>query len=137
MQPYISKIYPAGTSEFEIFSDFRFFEETIVYDRLSIGWDSSIATSINYNFSMSETREKNNLVLTYINKPKNNRNGQIVEKIWVISGEANIQEFFKAGSWFLIQPLITNYLYGVYLVETGKSVEMNKILYPSLLTPQT
>lgn len=88
---------------------------------MTIGWIDRTVDTINFTFGISENRYKENIILTYINRKKDDFTGtDLTKQIWVIAGDEQTEQFFRAGSWFLIHPLITNYLYSEYLMEIGR-----------------
>ena len=85
---------------------------------------SPYVQTVNFSFNISNNRGCNNMILTYKNKPKNNPNGNMVTKKYLVKGDDAMEQFFRAGSWFIVQPLITNYMYVTWLRETGKDAEL-------------
>lgn len=153
MSAFIDKIYNEDVDDFTISSEFGILTKDLEHDTLTINQSSvtditsdpirdittvrGIVDGINFSYSIYETRERNNLLLTYINKAVGDTTGAVITKKWLIIGEDKLEHFFRAYSWFIMQPLITNYLYSVYMIETSIRQTMNKQLYPSFLTKTT
>jgi hypothetical protein len=97
MSPYIDKTYNDDAEDSTLITDFGLLTDEIEHDTLTIGWANEqyitrnefdenvtrtrgIANGVSFTFNISEKRERNNLFLTYTNKPKNDRNAATVTK---------------------------------------------------------
>lgn len=131
MKPHITKVYDLNKTNDQICRDFGITELSTQSDTLTIGWVDRTVDTISFTFGISENRHKENMILTYINKAINDFAGtDLTKQIWVIKGDEQMEQFFRAASWFLIQPLITNYLYSEYLMEIERESTRVRQLQP-------
>lgn len=131
MKPHVQKVYDGTTTTDVIYRECGITAFNTQLDTLTIGWIDRTVDTINFTFGISENRYKENIILTYINRKKDDFTGtDLTKQIWVIAGDEQTEQFFRAGSWFLIHPLITNYLYSEYLMEIGRETTRVRQLQP-------
>lgn len=140
LKPYITKIYDVTTSISDIYKENKVTSLTTAYDTLGLTWvigndelgrPIPTVTDVNFSQNISENREKTNMIVRFKNKPLGESNADTTEHYWFLKSGFAVEQFFRAASFFLWHPVITNYLYELWQFETGQTLYRTKRLWPT------
>ena len=108
MKPSINAIYPGDTDIATIRKEQQISVYNTVEDTLQIQWfknpfgtggpEDWTVNGVNFSWHVSEKREMTNMILKYINKPMNDVEGDATAEYWVLKGDSDFEQFFRAGS---------------------------------------
>lgn len=71
------------------------------------------------------------MIVRFKNKPLGESNADTTEHYWFLKSGFAVEQFFRAASFFLWHPVITNYLYELWQFETGQTLYRTKRLWPT------